>query len=109
MTPYNEHINLFLAKYYNEKHTSKDYRLLKGAYTSKKLKNNELEKLMSGMDYVLNEIDEDNDLRQLRFSSEKSDINHNDENISRMRYENLRKEMKRYNSGHSSLKLKSQK
>ena len=42
---YHANINKFLDTYYAETHSSKDYKLLKGAFTSKKLKNKELDNL----------------------------------------------------------------
>ena len=37
-------INKFLEGYFKEKHTPKDLKMIKGAFTSRKLRNNELER-----------------------------------------------------------------
>ena len=37
-------INKFLEGYFKEKHTPKDVKMIKGAFTSQKLRNNELER-----------------------------------------------------------------
>ena len=51
---YKEHhsnIKAFLKLYLAEKHTPKDYKLLKGAFTSKRLQNDELKALEIETDY----------------------------------------------------------
>ena len=49
-SPYFDNLDKLLLKYYKERHTSKDYRLLKGVYTNEKLKNKQLECLESCKD-----------------------------------------------------------
>ena len=70
---YSKYVDTFLSEYYAGKQTAKDYRLLKGAYTSKKLKKNELEKLTSDNDGISNRIDENSGNNNYKFNIEKTE------------------------------------
>ena len=102
VSPYSKHINMFLAKYYAENLTSKDYRLLKGTYTSKKLKNYELEKLASKPEFLLKDIDEDSHNHKLKLDSARSDSlnKNNNDDITGCNYENAPIETERFSSHH---------
>lgn len=65
-------IDTFLENYFKETHSSKDYKLLKGAFTSKKLKNEELKNLNpdkeDSYDNAMASSVEDNDDSNIAFA-----------------------------------------